>query len=485
MREIVLPVIGTVATWRREARRLAETGVPPEEVLWRVGHSSGDLFATVSVRSKYATQRKIRFKKSALDTIERALCHSDPERFARAYATILRVSEGRVRWGDRSDPSMARILAQAKAVARDIHKMHAFVRFRDVGEKNGRRAFAAWFEPEHPIVEAASPFFAKRFGDMDWVIATPEITARFQDGTLDFTETAGAVPPEDATEELWRTYYASIFNPARLMVSAMQSEMPKKYWKNLPEAHLIPELIRTAPARAEKMRVALPTEPPARRAAVARRMARRDDIPVPDNTLTALKEAAKGCRRCALHGPATQTVFGEGPEDAALMIVGEQPGDQEDLAGKPFVGPAGAVLDEAFAIAGLDRSQVYLTNAVKHFKFTPRGRRRIHQRPDAGEVRHCRWWLEAERRLLRPELIVAMGSTAAKALTGSGSRLLERRGAIEQAEDGTPVMVTIHPPYILRLPSPGDRSRAHDQLCADLKTARALSSVNLARSVPE
>ena len=475
MPEVVLPVIGTVAAWRAEARALARAGIPAEAVVWRLGEGSGDLFAGEAAAA-CGPGRDLRLPRAAVETLEAALCHSDPERFARAYATVLRLTDRAVRWGDRSDPPIRRILAQAKAVGRDIHKMHAFVRFREVPSGGPRRAFAAWFEPEHPIVEAAAPFFARRFGDMDWVIATPGLTARFIAGTLTFAETApGARPPEDATEELWRTYYASIFNPARLMVRAMQSEMPKKYWHNLPEAQLIPDLIRQAPARAAKMQAAMPTEPPARRAMAARAMARPEREMPQGGTLDALRAEAARCTRCPLHGPATQTVFGEGPADAALMIVGEQPGDHEDLAGRPFVGPAGAVFDEEARAAGLDRSRAYVTNAVKHFKFAPRGKRRLHQRPDAGEVQACRWWLDLERQLVRPRLILAMGATALDALTGSGQGILKRRGGVEAAADGTRVLVTVHPSYILRLPDEVQRQAERVSFRADLAAAVRLA----------
>ncbi|OWU85337.1 DNA polymerase [Oceanicola sp. 22II-s10i] len=471
MHEVILPVVGSAAAWRDEARALARAGIRAEDVVWRVGQSASHLFAGAAPVP--GPGREIRLPRSALATIDTALHHSDPERFARAYAAVLRLSDGRARWGDRSDPMIRRILTDAKAVGRDIHKMHAFVRFRELPSDGPRRAFGAWFEPDHPIVEAASPFFAGRFGDMDWVIATPTLTARFDAGRLSFSATPpDQRPPEDATEDLWRAYYASIFNPARLMVSAMQSEMPRKYWKNLPEAALIPDLIREAPRRAAQMQAAMPTEPPARRAMVARAMAQREAVEPPPGTLDALRAQAAGCTRCALHGPATRTVFGEGPADAALMIVGEQPGDQEDLAGRPFVGPAGEVFDTEAAAAGIDRAKVYVTNAVKHFKFTPRGKRRLHQRPDAGEVSHCRWWLDQERQLLRPRLIVAMGATALAALTGSGTGLMKRRGGIEAAADGTPVLVTVHPSYILRLPDAAARTAAREALRADLSAAR-------------
>ena len=190
----------------------------------------------------------------------------------------------------------------------------------------------------------------------------------------------------------------------------------------------------------------------------------------PDN-LESLRCEAKACARCSLHRGATQVVIGEGPANADLMFVGEQPGDQEDLAGRPFVGPAGQLLDSACRAAGIDREASYVTNAVKHFKFTPRGKRRIHQKPNAGEVSQCKWWLDLERRLVRPRLIVALGATAAEALTGNGTGILKRRGMVERAEDGTPVFLTLHPSYLLRLPNAEVRAAETERFQRDFITA--------------
>ena len=469
-RRVILPRIGTVAAWRAEVRALAVNGVPAEAVLWEIeGEPTRDLFAGGGLEGRVGGGT-LRLPREAVAGLETALCHRDPGRFARAHDLVLRLAAGRLRWGDRSDVAMHRVLMQEKAVRRDIHKMHAFVRFREVGAPDAeRRAFAAWFEPDHRIVEAAAMFFARRFGDMDWVIATPDLTARFEAGALGFEITDGAFrPPPDATEDLWRTYFANIFNPARLMVSAMKSEMPQKYWKNLPEAALIPDLIRDAPRRAREMQAAAPTVPPAR-AAKARMQAARPGTEAV--TLASLKPALDACRRCPIGACATQGVPGEGPGDARLMIVGEQPGDAEDLAGRPFVGPAGGVFDRCSAAAGLPRAEVYLTNAVKHFKFQPRGKRRLHQRPVTDEIEACRWWLDLERQLLRPKLILAMGATAAEALTGSGAGLLQRRGRVENGPDGVPVLITLHPSHVLRIPDAAARQGAEASLTADLALA--------------
>ncbi|WP_103333658.1 UdgX family uracil-DNA binding protein [Pseudotabrizicola formosa] len=478
MRVIRLPLIGTVAAWRGHVRQLARRSVPPEAVLWQVGEGGADLFAADPPGGDGPVPDPsvppLTLPREVIGAIETALCHSDPQRFARAYALALRLFGKALRWGDRSDAPLRRLLDQEKAVRRDIHKMHAFVRFRDVTPPDAtRRAFAAWFEPEHAIVEAAAPFFARRFGDMDWVIATPSLTARFEDGLLTFAPTAHhAPPPEDATEKLWCTYFASIFNPARLMVSAMTSEMPKKYWKNLPEAALIPDMIRAAPARARGMQEAMPT---LELAHVARLRPQRPALTA-DVGLEDLKPALDACRRCPIGACATQGVPGEGPRHAPLMIVGEQPGDAEDLAGRPFVGPAGQVFDRCATAAGLDRAKVYVTNAVKHFKFQPRGKRRLHERPTQDEISLCRWWLDLERQAVKPGLLVAMGATAAAALTGDGTRLTSRRGRLETTADGSPVLITLHPSYCLRLPDRAAQVRAETQLTDDLRLALQIAA---------
>jgi DNA polymerase len=184
-----------------------------------------------------------------------------------------------------------------------------------------------------------------------------------------------------------------------------------------------------------------------------------------------IAEAAR-CRRCPLYAHATQTVFGEGRPGAHAMLVGEQPGDREDIAGRPFVGPAGALLDRALADAGIDRDDAYVTNAVKHFKNEPRGKRRLHKRPNAYEVEQCRWWLVREIAIVKPALIVALGSTAARSLLGRDARVLKERGQVEDGADGVPVFITIHPSALLRIREDEDRHRAYARFVVDLEAAR-------------
>lgn len=475
---VALPIVGVEVAWRDAARRLVRHGVEPGRVIWRSAADGADLFS-VRALSLLPVVESSAFNVPAAfpELATNVVCHSDPERFARLYAMLWRLQTEKRLLDDPSDRDVAALRAMEKSVRRDSHKMKAFVRFRDLApEESGRRRFGAWFEPEHHTLERTAPFFARRFGDMDWVIATPAVTATFEQGELSFKTTA--IRPDFGTDDadiLWRTYFANIFNPARLKVAAMKSEMPKKYWKNLPEAELIPGLIASSQMRARHMQARAPTLAPIR-AEKAKAMAKTEGKIVLEAqsmppTLAEAREQASVCTRCPLYRDATQTVFGEGPDGAELMFVGEQPGDMEDLAGKPFVGPAGKLFDEAIEAAGIERAKCYVTYAVKHFKFTPRGKRRIHQKPNAGEVQHCKFWLDLERQFVRPKLIVALGATAALSLTGDGTSIMKRRGTIERLEDGTPVFLTIHPSMILRIPDARAAEQAKEDFRRDLEAA--------------
>ena len=202
-------------------------------------------------------------------------------------------------------------------------------------------------------------------------------------------------------------------------------------------------------------------------------MAKAEESMVEIKSLADARAAVQGCQRCPLYEYATQAVFGEGPAHAEVMFVGEQPGDQEDLAGKPFVGPAGAVFDKALEKIGIDRQRIYVTNAVKHFKFEPRGKKRIHQKPSAGEIQACRFWINLEREFVRPKLIVAMGATAVTSLMGKTASITSLRGKKLELPDGANLLVTVHPSYLLRMP---DGDKAAEELLrfeADLRAVKA------------
>ena len=377
-----------------------------------------------------------------------------------------------------TDPDIVRLGTMVKAVRRDAHKMHAFVRFRCVDDIH-----IAWFEPDHHIVEAEAGFFIRRFAALRWSILTPDASAHW-DGTTLRIGPGGSradAPPEDAGDELWRAYYASIFNPARLKPAAMRAEMPVKYWKNLAEARDIPRLMAEAPARVAAMVARGATPAAARRQRnlhVPSHVA--EDMPAdlfsqlddPAAALAALREDLQ--RRTDLPpwtAQATQLVFGEGPPGAPLAFVGEQPGDEEDLAGRPFVGPAGRMFDRAAQEAGVDRPKTYVTNAVKHFKFTPTGRRRLHQSPDAGDITYYRPFLKREIELVGADLVVSLGATALRALTGKPLAIGKVRGEVMETADGLRIFPTVHPSYLLRLPDAESKEREYARFVADLKAA--------------
>jgi DNA polymerase len=258
----------------------------------------------------------------------------------------------------------------------------------------------------------------------------------------------------------------------------MRQEMPKRYWRNLPEAVLIPDLIEAAQERANTMVAATPRQPSDRLLKAALRHSR--DASYGTGAPTTMEEVEAGvqvCRRCDLWRDATQGVPGEGATHAPLMFVGEQPGDQEDLAGRPFVGPAGRMFDKALAEPGVSRDRTFVTNAVKHFKHEPRGKRRLHKTPDQGEVTACRWWLDAERRLVRPRVIVMLGATAALAVVGKPTPIGANRGKALQLPDRAQGVVTYHPSFLLRVPDVESKARAYAEFVEDLRLAGDLAGI--------
>ncbi|MES1924931.1 UdgX family uracil-DNA binding protein [Salinisphaera sp. T31B1] len=474
--QVAVAFVPDFAGWQAAARAQWQAGTPPEAIWWqpdRQAMAGGETDGSAP-----------RVPRAFVSLARTAACHRSADRWALLYQLLWRLTHGERHLLELSgDPQVARVNAYAKAVRRDIHKMKAFVRFRAVAEPDApddAPRYVAWFEPEHFIVEKASGFFRRRFANMRWSILTPYRCAHYEGasaGGVWFSPGTdkSAAPEGDVLEDAWRTYYRSIFNPARVKISAMRSEMPVKYWKNMPEAHLIPQLLREADRRVEVMQEQVkdrdvmrcgprPISPEAEHAHALARS--------PANTLDRLALQARTCCNCPLGEKATQTVFGEGPRTARVMIVGEQPGDSEDLAGRPFVGPAGQLLDRALAQAGIDRAALYLTNAVKHFKFEPRGKRRLHARPDDAEVFACKPWLDNEIELVEPTLIVAMGATAGRVLLGRPVQVTRERGMIVSHGDRR-ILLTVHPSYLLRLPDAQVAKRATAQFSRDLAQARA------------
>lgn len=366
-----------------------------------------------------------------------------------------------------------------KAVRKDVHNCHAYVRFRPLtkapkplhdvdgqaAQASARRHYVAWYEPDHLCLPLAAPHFAERFPLMDWTIMTPDACALWHDNVLTYgpgvPKSEGLLNANqssadaDVIEALWHTYYQHIFNPARLNMKATRQHMPQRFWKNMPETNLIDAMKHGGAARAQTF---VDTQPAP--------SGRPQSFP----DLSALATSITACQVCPWAGQATQAVTGEGTVTGGLMMVGEQPGDMEDLAGKPFVGPAGKLLAQALAEAGINREQAFVTNAVKHFKFERVGKRRIHQKPTSKDVAACHDYLVAEWQLVRPRVLVCLGLTAALAVFGKAVKLKDVRGRVHVTQACQKTYVTTHPSAILRMP-PEVQAEAMAHLVADLRRA--------------
>jgi DNA polymerase len=455
----------SLASWRSAARSLLAQGVPPDAVVFHDDPGRSllpglmDVAQDVPAGAAATTEPPpSRVPAAFLQLAENVSCHRDPSRWGVLYRLLYRLARGERHLLEiASDDDVRRARDMEKAVRRDRHKMTAFVRFRVVADDDGEH-YVAFHRPDHFVVPLVAEFFRDRFAAMRWSIFTPDESLSWDGHALRYGPGVERSPVEaDDLETLWRTYYRSIFNPARIKLRAMRAELPQRHWRTLPETQILPDLLLEAPRRVEEMM---------QHSASAR--SARDYLP-PVIELPQLREASKHCRGCDLYCNATQTVFGEGEPTAQAMFVGEQPGDQEDQSGRPFVGPAGQVLDEAMEAAGVDRKLVYVTNAVKHFKFTPRGSRRIHAKPTAREMAACRPWLEAELQVVKPVVLVCLGATAAQSLLGAGFRITQSRGQVFESPWCRWTLATWHPSAVLRTPDDRSREAMRQQLIDDLK----------------
>jgi len=423
----------TFESWRDAVRPQLAAGRPPAQVF---GPGTGQA-------ANRKTPVAVRFSRPMMALLENLACFRHDGRWELMYRLCWRtLFENAQLLQDAADPDVAHAVSMDKAVRRDLHKMHAFVRFRELGGQGGEPGFFAWFEPQHEILRPGARFFVRRFPNMHWTIGTPDGAAVWDRHSLQIL----ASPPlhrrprQDGHEDLWRTYYRSICNVGRINPTAMQREMPQRYWRHLPEAAAISSLLQDGQAQF----AARPQRGDHERFSAARAVQR---------ALQALPPQPGGlqaCRRCDLWKHATQAVAGRGPVAAAIMLVGEQPGEEEDLRGEPFVGPAGRVLREALEQAGLRAEDLFVTNAVKHFKWERRGKRRLHARPGALEIRACNDWLQAEIQDVQPTVILALGATALKALCGL-TESIETAGRMTlHHASGARILVTYHPAAILR-----------------------------------
>jgi uracil-DNA glycosylase len=412
--------------WRQATRGLVLAGVEPHDVAWSVGRKGDALpdgSGTFNVPRPLVSLASVAFQAR------------EPERFGLLYGLVWRANAGEKVLDLDDDPDMLLARRLAHAVRAEAHRLRTLVRFMAVAD--GR--FLGWYAPAHYVLEASTQLMARRFPDYRFSIVTPDGSAHW-DGTLRFGAGLRDAADDDTLRAWWDAHHAALLAEAREGTS-------------VPEAEPLDEAPRP------------PDRPPI------------GPVVLPWGMDQGLKDAAREagvCRRCDLYANATQTVFGEGPARARAIFIGEQPGDQEDTIGRPFVGPAGQMLDRAMEEAGIDRRAVYITNAVKHFKFEPRGRRRIHQSPDAGEIQICRFWLDAERTRLRPSLLVLMGASGAHAVLGRRVAVTRERGRAFRTEDGQMVIVTVHPSYLLRIPDAGRKAAEYKAFVRDLEVVREL-----------
>lgn len=445
--------------WRTKARDLLQNRVPPDQVVWTSEADSQQLLFDSQAAASNNAAPSLVIPKSFLQLAETVSRHSNPHRWTILYRVAWRLLNGeRYLLNLEIDDDVAALQSMRRAVEKDIYKMRAFVRFRKV-EDGDAEQFLAWYQPEHRTLDANSKFFVDRFGSMRWGILTPESSMFWDLKTLQFGPGVprSEAPADDQLEDLWRLYYRTIYNPARLNLSAMRAQLPVFRWIDLPEARTIPDLVRLSAGRVQHMAAQQPVSATA-------------FIPQ-TRSLPELREAVRQCGACNHCRRANQAVFGEGNPEAQIVLVGEQPGDEEDKSARPFVGPAGQVLDKAIREAGLSRPDLYLTNAVKAFIFEERGKRRIHQTPKSRDIEACRPWLMAELDALRPKAIMCLGGSAAQSVLGRKVQITAERGRFLTQAD-THVGVTFHPSAILRNPDAVAQERLMRELISDLASLK-------------
>jgi probable DNA metabolism protein len=430
MRSIVLSSETDWDGWRQATRALVQAGAEPETLTWSVGSETSPL---PEASGTFHVPRAL------VSLASLAIQARDPERFGLLYSLVWRVNAGEKLLEDDTDPDQTLVRRMALSVRADAHRMRTNMRFLPVPDDGGAR-YLGWFEPAHFVLPANAQLLTRRFPSHLFSIVTPDGAAHRDRSSLLFGSGLRHAVDDEALQAWWENHRDRLLEQATPEVS-------------VPEAEDVDEVPRP-PDRPALGPVVLHTKP--------------------DATLLRTAREAQSCHRCPLYQPAIQTVFGEGPADAPAMFVGEQPGDQEDTIGRPFVGPAGQMMDRAMEEAGIDRRTIYVTNAVKHFKFTPRGKRRIHQTPEVPEIQACSFWLDSERAHLRPNLLVLMGGSAARAVLGRAVTISRERGRPIQMADGQTVFVTVHPSYLLRIPDAAAKAREYEAFVRDLRSIRAL-----------
>ncbi len=389
-------------------------------------------------------------------------CYRDETRWSFLDRVCERISkEGSRFLEDPADRDAIEWTNRLKAIRRDVHKAHAFVRFKKTTEE-GKEIFIAWHRPQHLTTDLFIRLFCRRFPTMHWMILTADECAHFENGKVQFSKAyeGQSLEIEDHWEENWRTYYSSIYNPARLMVQAMKKEMPQWHWQTMPESSLIPNLIRQSQNKIHTM------------AQKSQRSA-SPYIPTFCQSIEKIQESLPQCEGCSLHAHCRVTP-GKGNSKASLLFVGEQPGDEEEKRGEPFIGPAGQLLRKTWEEVGGNWNDLYVTNALKHFKYELRGKMRLHKRPGSDEVAACRPWLQKELELISPKVILCLGSTAALSVSGRLWPVERYRGTWLPSAGQSRILLTYHPAALLRAPDQKKQEYERD-FKNDLKLALSVA----------
>lgn len=495
------------AVWRHIARALLQEAVAPHEVEWIEAGESAALLTADGEPAFIETETETNanaepatapaaptISRTLLAKLEIAACYRAPDRWAFLYRILWRWTQGQRSVVSAHDADGARLAKRIEEVDKELQQMQALLRFRRRDPSLGPPEFVGWFDPRHDVLERAAAHFAKRMGHSSWVITTP-YGAAFWDGALlrvDRTtdpeealtslSSTGEAATGDAAEALWLAYYESTFNPDYPCEPALPTDLPVRYWKPPADGN-------AAPPFAVKPLAGIPQTAQAAQTGPAESVV---SVPPPEpkpasGVLASRPPPASlaACKLCGLWRTKAKPIAGAGPVPAAIMLVGEQPGEQDALSGEPFRGAAGELLDDVLRRAGLERASLYMTNAVKHSKWemleTPRqtaqgqAALRVHKTPAPNEVEACGYWLDAELQRVQPRAVVALGATALRALTRQPLSLSEYLGQT-LSHDGWLIVPTYHPAYALRTPDAKLREEIVATLVAALTRAKQLAS---------
>jgi uracil-DNA glycosylase len=442
----------TFAQWREAARELLAAGIAPGAVQWALPDALSGAPTLPPPPHNAVFQPNPRhpapsLPRSLMELLYAAAGCRVPDRWAVLYRVVWRWQQGDHGPHNAADPDGARLHDMVAAVRREEHDMHANIRFRERAPEAGPPRFVAWYEPRHDVLPQVAEHFVSRMGQVSWMIATPEASMLWDGASLHDCGPLVGSPAEldDTGVAPWLAYYRSVYpQPA-----TARGGVPQVPTHPGPASRIIP--ILAAGGKRGSMEGTGTGKPQEQQPAT-------------------LDE----CRRCDLWQHATQPVGGAGSKRARIMLVGEQPGDQEDIAGAPFVGPAGKLLDRACEEAGVDRRTLYVTNAVKHFKWEPRGKRRMHKTPAQREIEACSYWLEKELAQIGPQVVVAMGTTALKSVLGTSHLTLKDTMGQALRHEGRWVVTIYHPSYVLRVPDDAAKKIAFGVMVDGLKLAHRL-----------